>query len=272
MSTHLQLTSREFAADGTAYTVAGESQSALVFIHGVGMNADVWQDQIEHFKSAHQVIAYDFLGHGKSPMPKDEPTLDDYVAQLYRLVEHLNLSSFLLVGHSMGALISVAFALKYPQKVKSLIPINIVFNRADEDSARVLERANQVLQSGEIGDTEPTLKRWFEDKSGSDAQNKIEKIGQWLRGVSPYGYGRAYRLFAQSDKVFINKLAELQMPVLYLTGDKDPNSTPRMSEQMAEMTPRGEFYSIDDEAHMMAYIAPEKVNAIIKRFLHNDYD
>ena len=62
------------------------------------------------------------------------------------------------------------------------------------------------------------------------------------------------------------------MPVLYLTGDKDPNSTPRMSKQMAEMTPRGEFYSIDDEAHMMAYIAPEKVNAIIKRFLHNDYD
>jgi hypothetical protein len=41
-----------------------------------------------------------------------------------------------------------------------------------------------------------------------------------------------------------------------------------MSKKMAELTPRGEFYSIAKEAHMMAYIAPEKVNKIIEAFLN----
>lgn len=267
LSAGLTPPSRKFAADGTAYTVSGASLPTLVFIHGVGMNADVWQSQLEYFGDSYQVIAYDFLGHGESPMPDDKPTLDDYVEQLNRLVDHINVSSFSLVGHSMGALLSVAFALKYPDKIQSLIPINIVFNRTQMEQNRVLQRAEQVIESGEIGSTAQTLKRWFEGKDSVEELIKIAKIKQWLMDVSPHGYGCAYRLFALSDKAFVNKLSLLTAPVLYLTGDDDPNSTAAMSKQMAELTPNGEFFSLADEAHMMAYIAPQKVNTLIETFL-----
>jgi len=267
LGTDLTPLSRKFAADGSAYTVSGASLPALVFIHGVGMNADVWQSQVEHFSGSYQVITYDFLGHGESPMPNDNPTLDDYVEQLNRLVEHVGLSSFSLVGHSMGALLSVAFALKYPNKVQSLIPINIVFNRTQSEQGRVLQRAEQIIKSGEIGNTDQTLKRWFAGKNSAQELTKITKIKQWLANASPYGYGRAYRLFALSDKAFVNQLPLLTPPVLYLTGDDDLNSTPGMSEQMAELTPNGEFFSFTGEAHMMAYIAPKKINARIATFL-----
>jgi len=267
LSTDLALSSQNFAADGTAYTASAASLPALVFIHGVGMNADVWQSQLEYFSDSYQVIAYDFLGHGDSPMPDDNPTLDDYVEQLNHLVEYVGVSTFSLIGHSMGALIGVAFALKYPDKVQSLIPINIVFNRTQAEQNHVLERAKQVIESGEIGNTNQTLRRWFEGKNSAEELIKIAKIKQWLVDVSPYGYGRAYRLFALSDKAFVNKLSLLTAPVLYLTGDDDPNSTAAMSKKMAELTPNGEFISIAGEAHMMAYIAPKKVNTLIETFL-----
>ena len=267
LSTGLTPPSRKFAADGTAYTVSGASSPTLVFIHGVGMNADVWQSQLEYFSNSYQVIAYDFLGHGESPMPDDNPTLDGYVEQLNHLVEHVGVASFSLVGHSMGALLSVAFALKYPDKVQSLIPINIVFNRTQAEQNRVLQRAEQVIESGQIGSTAQTLKRWFEGKDSAEELIKIAKIKQWLTDVSPHSYGCAYRLFALSDKAFVNKLSLLTTPVLYLTGDDDPNSTAAMSKQMAELTPNGEFFSIAGEAHMMAYIAPIKVNIFIDTFL-----
>jgi len=166
----------------------------------------------------------------------------------------------------MGALISVAFALRYPEKVKALVPINIAFNRSDEAQKGVLNRANQILQTNKILNIEQTLERWFKNKTSVDDLKKIETVRNWLMNASPQGYGRSYRLFALSDKIFLNKLSQLRPPVLYLTGDEDPNSTPAMSQQMAEETPNGSSNSLTGEAHMMSYIAANKVNPIIEQF------
>jgi len=255
-----------YTKEGTAFKSYGDQPSPLIFIHGVGMRGDVWSPQVEYFCSDYQVITYDFLGHGDSPLPPEEPSLDDYVEQLNNLLKHLDLSLISLVGHSMGALISVAFALKYPDKVKALVPINIAFNRSEEAQTGVLNRANQILQAKKILNIEQTLERWFKNKTSADDLIKIENVRNWLVNTSPQGYGRAYRLFALSDKVFLNKLSRLRPPVLYLTGDKDLNSTPAMSQKMAEETPNGSSKSIAAEAHMMSYISADKVNPIIEQF------
>ena len=263
---NLKVASTFYTKDGTAFKSYGDQPSPLIFIHGVGMRGDVWSPQVEYFSNDYQVITYDFLGHGESHLPPEEPVLDDYVEQLNNLLKHLNLSLISLVGHSMGALISVAFALKYPDKVKALVPINIAFNRSEEVQKGVLNRANQILQTNKILNIEQTLERWFKNKTSADDLKKIDKIRNWLANTSPQGYGRTYRLFALSDKVFLNKLSRLRPPVLYLTGDEDPNSTPAMSQQMAEETPNGSSNSLTSEAHMMSYIAANKVNPIIEQF------
>jgi len=263
---NLKVASTFYTKDGTAFKSYGDQPSPLIFIHGVGMRGDVWSPQVEYFSNDYQVITYDFLGHGESHLPPEEPVLDDYVEQLNNLLKHLNLSLISLVGHSMGALISVAFALKYPDKVKALVLINIAFNRSEEAQKGVLNRANQILQTNKILNIEQTLERWFKNKTSADDLKKIDKIRNWLANTSPQGYGRTYRLFALSDKVFLNKLSRLRPPVLYLTGDEDPNSTPAMSQQMAEETPNGSSNSLTGEAHMMSYIAANKVNPIIEQF------
>jgi len=263
---NLKVSSTFYTKEGTAFKSYGDQPSPLIFIHGVGMRGDVWSPQVEYFCSDYQVITYDFLGHGESPLPPEEPSLDDYVEQLNNLLKYLDLSLISLVGHSMGALISVAFALKYPDKVKALVPINIAFNRSEEAQTGVLNRANQILQAKKILNIEQTLERWFKNKTSADDLIKIDNIRNWLVNTSPQGYGRAYRLFALSDKVFLNKLSRLRPPVLYLTGDEDPNSTPAMSQKMAEETPNGSSKSIAAEAHMMSYISADKVNPIIEQF------
>ena len=263
---NLKIVSTLYTKDGTAFKSYGNQHSPLIFIHGVGMRGDVWAPQVEYFSSDYQVITYDFLGHGESPLPTEEPILDDYVEQLNNLLKHLNLALISLVGHSMGALISVAFALKYPDKVKALVPINIAFNRSEEAQKEVLNRANKILQTKKILNIEQTLERWFKNKTSPDDLKRIDNVRNWLANTSPQGYGRAYRLFALSDKVFLNKLSRLRPPVLYLTGDEDPNSTPAMSQQMAEETPNGSSNSLIGEAHMMSYISADKVNPIIEQF------
>ncbi|MFM1605882.1 MAG: alpha/beta fold hydrolase [Candidatus Pseudothioglobus sp.] len=255
-----------FNKEGTSYKIFGDRPPTLIFIHGVGMCNEIWAPQVEYFSKKYQVITYDFLGHGQSPLPKNEPTLDDYVEQLNNLVDSIGVSNFSLVGHSMGAIISVAFARKFPLKVNALVALNIVFNRSEKAQKDVLLRANQVLESNKILNIEKTLERWFKNNISSAEMNKIDKVRNWLKNTSPKGYGEAYRLFALSDKVFVNNLYQLKLPILYLTGNKDPNSTPLMSEQISQETPNSSSKSVDGEAHMMSYIAANKVNPIIEQF------
>jgi pimeloyl-ACP methyl ester carboxylesterase len=255
-----------FNIDGTAYKIFGDRPPTLIFIHGVGMCGEIWAPQVEYFSKKYQVITYDFLGHGQSPLPKNEPILDDYVEQLNNLVDTIGVSNFSLVGHSMGAIISVAFARKFPLKVNALVPLNIVFNRSKKAQKDVLMRANQILESNKILNIEKTLERWFKNNVSPSELNKIDKVRSWLKNTSPKGYGEAYRLFALSDKVFINNLYQLKLPVLYLTGSEDPNSTTLMSEQISQETPNSSSKSVNGEAHMMSYIAANKVNPIIEQF------
>jgi pimeloyl-ACP methyl ester carboxylesterase len=255
-----------FNKDGTSYKIFGDRPPTLIFIHGVGMCDEIWAPQVEYFSKKYQVITYDFLGHGQSPLPKNEPTLDDYVEQLNNLVDSIGVSNFSLVGHSMGAIISVAFARKFPLKVNALVALNIVFNRSEKAQKDVLLRANQVLKSNKILKIEKTLERWFKNNISSAELNKIDKVRNWLKNTSPKGYGEAYRLFALSDKVFVNNLYQLKLPILYLTGNEDPNSTPLMSEQISQETPNSSSKSVNGEAHMMSYIAADKVNPIIEQF------
>jgi len=256
-----------FTKDKTYYSISGSTGPCLIFIHGVGLNGEIWNPQIEYFSKSHRVVTYDFLGHGLSPVPSKMPQLEDYVEQLNSLVKSINISSFSLIGHSMGALISVAYSLKYPNKINAVIPLNIVYKRSIKARNEVIKRANTILKTGEIGNIDQTLERWFKNKTDINQIEKINKVRQLLSNASPKGYGDAYKLFAKSDSIFENKLNELKPPALYLTGSDDPNSTSIMSKEMANESPKGVSKSIDNEAHMMAYIAPEKVNPIIEDFL-----
>ena len=253
--------------NGTGYTRYGQGGQTLVFIHGVGLNRNVWQPQVDYFANRYQVLTYDILGHGDSHRPDEGVTLNAYAEQLAHLLDHLQMGQVSVIGHSMGALISVAFALTYPEKVHKLVPMNIVYQRSTPQRDAVVARAERVLAAEELTGIETTLKRWFADKTDEASRVKIAQIAQWMAQVDPVGYGRTYKLFATSDDAFRGQLHQLSMPVLYLTGENDPNSTPAMSHQMAAETPQGQAMVVSGEAHMMAYICPEKVNPLIEKFL-----
>jgi pimeloyl-ACP methyl ester carboxylesterase len=263
--------------DGTCFAVYGKptNRLPLVFIHGVGLNNLVWQSQVEEFSKQRQCIVYDILGHGKSQLPTNHPCLDDYSEQLSKLINFLDIRKVNLVGHSMGALIGINYSLEYPNCVESLIALNTVYQRTEQQSDDVLNRAMQVQsnainadnESADDSDLELVLQRWFSKNTDPDSIKKIEKIRHWMTEVSSLGYARTYQLFATADKVFSGKLARLSIPVLYMTGSFDRNSTPLMSKQMAAETPKGKAWIVEEEAHMMTYISPEKINPIINSFL-----
>src|SRR2546428_1048713 len=100
---------------GTAWSRYG-SGAPLVLVHGVGMAQAVWAPQVSDLARDFDVLVYDMWGHGQSTLPAGSLELNHYAQQLVDLLDHLRLPSVHVVGHSMGALVALEFALSYPPR------------------------------------------------------------------------------------------------------------------------------------------------------------
>ncbi len=252
----------------TAYDSTGEGP-ACVFVHGVGLNRRIWAGQVEPFAHSHQVITYDLIGHGRSDTLRGPLTLADFAGQLLALIDALGLRRIHLVGHSLGALIAIEFALQHPERVVALVAMNAVFHRSDAQRRAVAERAAR-LEQGEAGNlADATITRWFGDPVPERLAHHAGRVRDMLMKTGGEGYAVAYRLFAEADMAHAGRLAGLHAPALFMTGSDDPNSTPEMSSAMAEQCPDAQLAIIDGERHMMLMTAPEAINARILRFFED---
>ena len=252
---------------GTGYCRAGGGP-ALLLIHGVGMHAGFWAPQMAAFAPQWDVIAYDTLGHGSSPLPPEHPSLGDYSEQLLALLDGLGLQSVYLVGHSMGALIALEVALAHPERINAVVPMNAVYCRSSTQRTAVQARA-AALETGaqDLAWRQSAIDRWFGAPVPPELLEAAAWVGASLATVSPMGYARAYGLFSRADAAHEGRLKALTMPALFLTGEKDENSPPDMSMRMAAEAPLGRAVALTGQRHMMSLAAPHLVNDTLGEFL-----
>lgn len=252
-------------ASGTAWSRFGSGQS-VVLLHGVGMNKNVWVPQVNDLCIDFDVLVFDMWGHGESTLPNHKLGLQDYTEQLTALLGELGIESAHIVGHSMGALIALDFTLTTSSRCKSVSALNAVFMRTPEQSAAVSKRATELSAGGVSVNLEETLQRWFGAPSEREHVDAANLARELLLAVNPQGYAMAYEVFASSDAVHANQLGGLKVPSLFFTADGDPNSTPAMSQAMADLAPNGSVKVLNGHRHMMTLTAPELVNESLRTF------
>ena len=241
---------------GRAAIVAGSGPQILL-LHGVGLRAEAWGAQIDALAPSFRVIAPDMPGHGESDMTAQTLSLSDYTDAALSHVE----GPVLVVGHSMGAMMALDMAHRYPDRVRGVIALNAIFERSEDAKCAVQSRAAE-LDGVSLTDPDVTLTRWF----GSEPSAERDACADWLRNANPAGYKMAYTIFAHSDGPSRTALASLPCPALFITGSEEPNSTPAMSQTMAALAPNGHAKVIKDAAHMMPMTHAAEVNAAITTF------
>ena len=99
------------------------SLPVIVFLHGFTGSTETWNEVSSLFDGKFKTVAIDLTGHGKSAVPENHErySMEEQVEDLEALFDKLSLQSFTLVGYSMGGRIALAYTLKYPGRVTSLI-------------------------------------------------------------------------------------------------------------------------------------------------------
>ncbi|GLV53450.1 hypothetical protein KDH_03040 [Dictyobacter sp. S3.2.2.5] len=103
------------------YVQWGEKGPAIVCAHGLTANAFFFQAIAEDLARDHRVFAYDLRGRGKSDRPEHGYSVPIHAADLSALISALELERPIVLGHSLGALVSLYFAAHYPTQLSQLI-------------------------------------------------------------------------------------------------------------------------------------------------------
>ncbi len=103
----------------------GNGSVPVVFIHSLAGNAQQWSAQLSHIRKRRRAVALDLRGHGQSLSPDNGDFAIDSMAQdVQAVIEQLGFERFILVGHSMGGSVAVAYTGAYPQRVAGLLLVD----------------------------------------------------------------------------------------------------------------------------------------------------
>ena len=120
---------------------AGDGPVA-VLLHGIASSSVTFEYVVPLVQGRHRTVSIDLLGFGASPAPEDATyTIEEHVAALHRTLRHARLRSFVLVGHSMGALIAARYAASYPRAVTRLVLVSPPIYLAPTEIGAPFDRA-----------------------------------------------------------------------------------------------------------------------------------
>ena len=253
-------------ASGTFYFYNKKEHSIpIVFIHGVGLTYEIWQPQLDFFKDC-STLSYDILGHGKSSLNKEKISFDDFSEQLVNLIDELIINKIHLVGFSIGSLIARNFAIKFSDRLESLILLGSIYKRSEQQQKIVNERFDQAKK--ELKLSKQALKRWFTDEYLENNPNTYEKISLILSSNNMSNFLKVYELFVnhKNDEDF----NEIKAKTLLMTGEHDVGSTVEMSQELNKKINNSQFKIIKDGKHLCGIECADDVNITIKNFVEKN--
>ena len=251
-------------SQNTFYILDKKTDVPIVFIHGVGLNHKIWEPQINVFENT--FLAYDILGHGKTPLDKENLSFDDFSNQLINLIDELNIRRIHLVGFSIGSLIARNFASKYSDRLESLILLCSIFRRTEKQQQIVKDRFELAKKSKSL--SKQALKRWFTDEYLEKNPNTYNKISSILEQNSMENFLKIYELFVNHKDN--EQFEKIKTKTLIMTGEGDIGSTPEMSINLGKVISNSNVKIISKGKHLCSIECADDVNMAIKKHIQND--
>ena len=265
----------------------GSSRRNVVLVHGSGCDCAMlsWKEVIRCFTEEYSVYAIDLFGYGKSSRIDDlcgDDFYDRHIKSIKETVDLIGIDNFVLAGLSMGGSISIGFAMKYPEKVKLLVPVDswglsrkLPFHKLNY---WIMHNTDFTLKQYKL-----TAKyRWMAKCAisysliGDKSKITDEIVDEVMFACGENGAGKSMQDFQRSSCLkhrtvpFYNqKLAELEMPVWFVNGEKDALVPLKDAENASGIVKDGKLFVLKGCKHWAPKEKPEEFVNIINKFFNN---
>ena len=209
------------AADGVAiaYTISGTGSPALVFIHGWMCDQSFWVAQVEYFRETNTVVTIDLPGHGLSGVEREPWSVLALGADVQAVVEDLDLSDVVLIGHSMGGPVALEAARLMPERVIGVVAVDSLQDAATEYDPEQIESMLAAFENDFVGTCNDFSASMFLE--GSDPELVARVISAMCDGTPAIGVA-LMRDFV--DYELGPALAAVRIPVRFINADLWPTN------------------------------------------------
>ncbi len=231
----------------------------VLFVHGAGGNARLWQPYLDHLVARHSPLAIDLPGHGRSGGWEGLKAIEAYREFMRKFADRLDLRPFVLVGHSMGGAIALDFALHYPERLRGIVLV------ATGARLRVAPQTLDNLKKAMEG----KIRLPF-DRSAYSPHTPDEKVREIERQrASTDVRVRYFNLRACDAFDVMDKIGQIRTPALVLCGKDDVVTPPKYAEYMHKHIPQSKLVLIDKAGHWLPAEQFEPTLKALEEFLEN---
>jgi 3-oxoadipate enol-lactonase len=242
-------------------------QTPVVLVHPVGLDLTYWGPQMDALCDLYDVVAFDLPGQGRSPGTPQDWSIPQAVSFLQQIVKSTGAPAAHLVGLSVGGIISQAFSVAHPERVRSLTLISTAPTFSEQSREAMRRRAVNVRQGGMHAVLQECLERWFTEATVSRRPDLIDRVTKTLLAVDPKVHGAMWDMISAVD--IVSDLHRITAPTLIMTGELDPSSPPSSAKLLHEEIAASELHIFPGFSHMLPLEAPSVVNNHLLRFLAN---
>jgi 3-oxoadipate enol-lactonase len=250
-------------ADRSLHYLERGQGEAVVLIHGLGCSGADWAFQVAALESRYRVIVPDLPGSGHSEPPVEGYSIEAFAAGLWRLLDHLGISSTNLVGFSLGGAVALEMAATRPQGVPKLALINSLATYRPHNWRKWMETyvsATLVRMLGMPRAAWLVAARLFpESWQRAMREHTAAALGA-VPATSYLGMGLALARWA-----ILDRLDRLSSSVLLIAAEND--YTPLAEKVALAKQLRGQIVIVRGSRHGTPFDSVETTNACLTAFL-----
>jgi 3-oxoadipate enol-lactonase len=245
------------------YELSGTGHVPLLLIHELGGSLEFWDPVLPAFQQDFQVLRFDLRGFGMSEKVKTL-RLDDLLGDIVGLLDAVAITDPChVVGPALGAGIALAFAAKYPGRVRRLVVSSPATGVPSERRAQSLQRAEAVERGGMRTSVEQSLARSYPERFRGNRQRFEQYRQRWLTN-DPEGFAAINRMLTEMD--LTQQYGRIACPTLVIGCTYDTIRPPQGVEAIARQIPNARYVEIAS-GHFMPHQTPDLCIETVLPFL-----
>lgn len=252
------------AGDGVASAVrhAGDSGPALVFVHGVGSTAAIWDRQLEAFSPHYRALAIELRGNG-IPKPEPDPdtiTREGYAADVLAAMDAFAIERATIVGCSLGGVVAFELWRRAPHRIQAMV---ILGSFAAYPNARAYADGIKAA-ARDAG----SMRTFAEQRAARLGAMPAERLRETLEQM---GCKNLDSYLAATDATWTgdyrSTLAAIDVPALVCFGEQDAIAPESLAREIAEGIRGSRFAAIPNAGHVANADNPQAFDELLRQFL-----
>ncbi len=252
------------------YRVLGAGKPVML-VHGFAEDSDVWKYQAAALSPFYRLIIPDLPGSGRSAFEAGNDSMEKIAAQLKAILDHEKVDETIMIGHSMGGYITLAFAALYPERLLAFGLFHSTAYPDSDEKKAVRQRGIEFIRThgskAFLGQSIPNL---FSENYRTTNSGTVQAMVTQYEDFEPAALIQYYELMiARKDRTDV--LKTFIKPVLFIIGKYDTAVPAEQVLQQCHLPQISYIHFLENSGHMGMWEETEAANEALKTFLDNVY-